>query len=90
MLCLVASRTVDASLSSSQARLKTRLFFPEDKNTFTIWRTLQFPHMRDQKEAQKCAKGEELYLKTQAPTDAQRGKLAVRECTAARKLSIPG
>lgn len=88
MLCLVASRTVDASLSSSQARLKMRLFFRI--KTFTIWRTLQFPHMRDQKEAQKCAEGEELYLKTQAPTDAQRGKLAVRECTAARKLSIPG
>lgn len=89
MLCLVASRTVDASLSSSQARLKMRLFFRI--KTVTIRRTLQFPHMHDQeKEAQKCAEGEELYLKTQALTDAQRGKLAVRECTAARKLSIPG
>lgn len=57
--------------------------------TMTAWHTLQFSHMNDQEEAQRCAEGEEIYLKTQALTDAQRVKLAVRECTAASKLSIP-
>lgn len=55
----------------------------------TAWHTLQFSHMNNQEEAQRCAEGEEIYLKTQALTDAQRVKLAVRECTAASKLSIP-